>query len=163
MQSILIIVMAVVAVVFGLVLIFGAPYLPTLSAQQKQALDMLALKPGQVFYDLGSGDGRMLKAAAGRGLVAVGYELNPLLALYSWLTTRRYGKNVRIVCGNFWKADLRGADGVFVFLLDRFMPRLDAYLKLQSKNNHLSVVSYTFAIPGKQPVAKKGPIYLYKY
>ncbi len=156
-------VLVVASGLFGFVLVFGAPYLPTLSAQQKQALDMLALKPGQVFYDLGSGDGRMLTAAAQRGLMAVGYELNPLLVVYSWLVTRHYGKNVRIVWGNFWKADLSQTDGVFVFLLDRFMPRLDRFLLSQNRHGELKVVSYTFAIPGKKAAAKKGPIYLYKY
>lgn len=152
-----------VLMLFGFVVLFGAPYLPTLSAQQESVFEVLGLKPGQVFYDLGSGDGRMLKAAAKRGYVAVGYEINPILAMYSWLSTRRYGKQVKIVCGNFWRADLADADGIFVFLLAKYMSRLDKKLSQQHKKGKLKLASYSFAIPGKKMSAKKGPIYLYKY
>lgn len=148
---------------FGFVLAFGAPYLPTLSAQQKLALQMLDLKPGQVLYDLGSGDGRLLKLAVSQGITAVGYELNPLLAMYSWATTRRYGKKVRIVCGNFWNCDISDADGIFVFLLDRHMGHLDEFLSKYHTDGSLKVVSHGFKIPGKKISAKKGAMYLYKY
>src|SRR5476651_1697826 len=77
---------------WGLSIFFGAPYLPTLKVQRGQALDLLDLKPGQVFYDLGSGDGTMLMLAAARGLKAVCYEINPFLFVFSWLRTRRYGR-----------------------------------------------------------------------
>ncbi len=157
------IIFSVVALLFGFVLIFGAPYLPTLAAQQRMVFDTLNLKKGQTFYDLGCGDGRMLRAAAKKGYYAVGYELNPLLAVCAWLSTRRYRGQVRVVCGNFWKADISQADAIFVFLLDRFMPKLDRYIASQHSSGELKVVSYTFAIPGKKLVVKNGPIYLYKY
>ena len=69
--------------------LFGAPYFPSLKKPIQAGLDMLDLKPGQVLYDLGCGDGRILKVAAGRGIKCVGYELNPFMFLYSWATTRR--------------------------------------------------------------------------
>lgn len=68
-----------VIIIFGFVILFGAPYLPTLKPQIKIALDMLDLQPGQTLIEIGSGDGRVLKAAAERGWNAVGYELNPVL------------------------------------------------------------------------------------
>ncbi|MEX1059039.1 MAG: hypothetical protein WEC17_01255, partial [Candidatus Saccharimonadales bacterium] len=77
---------------YAFVLPFGAPFLPTLKKQNSEALDLLDLKAGQVFVDLGCGDGRLLAIAASRGLNAVGYELNPFLAFYAWLRTRRYGR-----------------------------------------------------------------------
>jgi hypothetical protein len=66
---------SVVLVCFGLVLIVGAPYLPTLTPQVEAALDMLDLKPGQTMLELGCGDGKVLIAAAKRGWHCVGYEL----------------------------------------------------------------------------------------
>jgi SAM-dependent methyltransferase len=146
---------------YGFVLLFGAPYFPSLKPHIKAALDLLNLKEGQVVYDLGCGDGRLLKAAARRGIKAVGYELNPFMFVYSWLTTRRYHKLIKVRFGNFWKADLSKADAVFVFLLDKYMPRLDQ--KLKKSGRHLKLASHTFEIPGKKHAAKKYGIYLYKY
>jgi SAM-dependent methyltransferase len=150
-------------VLFGFVLIFGAPYLPTLKKPANDALDLLDLKPGQTFVDLGCGDGRMLSMAAERGLNAVGYELNPLLALFAWLRTRRYGRRVKVRCSDFWRADLSGADGVFVFLIGHFMPRLDRMLKSQAAGRQIKLVSNSFKIPDKRPRSKKGALWLYVY
>ena len=148
---------------FGFVVAFGAPYVPTLKRQQKNALSMLKLKPGQIFYDLGCGDGRLLKAAADTGLRAVGYEINPLLALVAWLRTRCYGRRVKVVCGNFWKADISGADAVFVFLIDHHMARLDKFLTGQFKNKFVKVVSFGFQVPKRKPTQTRGALYLYNY
>lgn len=154
--------LAVVLVLsFGAVLLVGAPYMPTLKKSCQQALDLLDLKAGQTLVELGSGDGVMLKLAAERGLKAVGYELNPFLVIISRLRTLRYRRQVKIRWRNFWKADLSRADGVFVFLLDRFMPELDQ--KIQKENPRLRLVSHAFKIPGKKAVRKSGALYLYIY
>jgi SAM-dependent methyltransferase len=148
---------------YALVLLFGAPFLPTLKKQSIQALDLLDLKPGQVFVDLGCGDGRLLSEAAERGLQAVGYELNPFLAFYAWVRTRRYGWQVKVKWTNFWRADLSSADGVFVFLIGHYMRRLDKLLSRYSKNHQIKLVSNSFKIPGKKPLRKKGALLLYVY
>lgn len=152
----------IIILLFGFVVLFGAPYLPTFVPQQKAALDLLDLKPGQTFYDLGCGDGRLLKLAAQRGLRAVGWELNPFMFLVSWVSTRRYRKLVRVRLGNFWQADISQADGIFVFLLDKYMPKLDKKIAAEAKQ-HLKLASYTFKIPGKKIVARRSGIFLYKY
>ena|SRR3990167_6988304 len=149
--------------VFSFVILFGAPYVPTLKRQQETALRLLNLKPGQVFYDLGCGDGRLLIAAAKAGQRAVGYEINPLLAAIAWLRTRRYGGRVKVIWGNFWRADITDADAVFVFLIERYMPRLDKYLSRQFKNKHVKVVSYGFKIPRRKILAERGAVFLYQY
>lgn len=148
---------------YAFVLPFGAPYLPTLKKQSSDALDLLDLKPGQIFVDLGCGDGRLLTLAASRGLHAVGYELNPFLALYAWARTRRHGRRVKVIWGNFWQADLSNTDGVFVFLIGHFMKRLDNLLSQYSTNRQIKLVSHAFKIPGKRPRAKNGALYLYIY
>ncbi len=147
---------------FGFVLLFGAPYLPTKRMQTQAALDLLNLKPGQTMYELGCGDGRVLKQAAERGWLAVGYELNPLLAVTARLYTWKYRKQVRVVCGNFWSANLQQADGVFVFLLDRFMSQLDKKMQKELRSG-TKLASFAFKIPGKKTVRSKAGIYLYQY
>lgn len=158
-----IIVLGLVLALQFVVLFVGPPYLPTLAKQREAALDLLDLKPGQTFIDLGCGDGTMLKAAAKRGLVVVGYEINPLLAAIAWLRTRRYGSSVRIICGNFWKKPLKNVDGIFVFLSDSYMVKLDKFLSGQKFRKPFKLASYAFPVPERELEAKSGPVFLYKY
>lgn len=154
-----------VSLCFAVGLIGGPPYVPTLTPQVKIALDMIALKQGQTLLELGCGDGKVLIAAARRGWRAVGYEINPILAFIAWTRTRRYRKQVTVRWGNMWNADKwdSKADGIFVFILPRHMPRLDATIKAwQSKPVRL--VSFAFEMPGKKLVKKhKLGVYLYDY
>ncbi|HEX5448283.1 MAG TPA: class I SAM-dependent methyltransferase [Candidatus Saccharimonadales bacterium] len=152
----------VVILAYGFVLLFGAPYFPSLRPHVKAALKLLDLKKGQVVYDLGCGDGRFLRSAAKHGLVAVGYELNPFMFAWSWLTTRRYGRRVKVRFGNFWHADLSEADAIFVFLLDKYMPKLDERIRATAKK-HVKLASHTFKIPGKKPSDEEYGVFLYKY
>jgi SAM-dependent methyltransferase len=146
---------------FSVGVLFGAPYLPTLASQRRAALELLDLKPGQTLYDLGCGDGRMLKAAARSGLNAVGYELSPALVIIARAINWRYRKQVKVLMGNYWPADISQADGIFVFLLDKYMPRLDK--KLNALGKPVRLASYTFQIPGRKPTAKKDGVFLYLY
>jgi len=157
------IVLFVIIFMFGFVILYGAPYVPTLRRQQKTALKLLGAKPGQVFYDLGCGDGRLLRAAAQSGLRAIGYEINPILAFIAWVRTRRYKGQVKVVWGNFWNANISDADAVFVFLIERHMKRLDKYLAGQFNKRPVRVVSYAFKLPGKKPVKEVNALYLYSY
>lgn len=148
---------------FAIVLLAGAPYLPTRKKQAESALDMLSLKKGEVFVDLGCGDGVMLVHGAKRGLVCYGYELNPLIFMIAWLRTRPYRKNVHVRMRNYWHVPLPPATkGVYVFLLDQFMEKLDAKMKKEAVKG-TKLLSYTFKIQGKKAVKEVGPMTLYRY
>lgn len=150
---------------FSFVLLFGAPYLPTKKLQIETALDLLNLKKGQTMLELGCGDGRVLKAAAKRGYKAVGYELNPVLVLIAKIATWQYRDQVKVVWGSFWRNDWPEAEGVFTFLLDRFMPRLDTAMKrhVEKWDRPSRLVSFAFEIPIKKPVKVKNGIFVYDY
>ena len=152
---------AAVALSFGFVVFFGAPYLPVLKKQRSVALELLALKPGQTLLELGSGDGRVLRAAAQRGIYAVGYELNPLLVLVSWLATIKYRDKVKIIWGSYWSKKWPPADGVYTFLYTDYMKKLDD--RMSSMGQEMKLASVTFKIPGKKPLKEKDGVFLYKY
>lgn len=158
----LLLVCVVFVLMFGFVVFFGAPYLPTLKKQQEAALDLLALAPGQTLLELGSGDGRMLAAAARRGIRVIGYELNPLLAAWSWLVTRRYGGLVTVKCANFWHSQLPKADGMYIFLLDRYMEKLHKKIT-QEIHSSVKVVSFAFEFPEVKHKTEKSGLYLYVF
>ena len=158
----LIIIGIIVFIIFNFVIIFGAPFLPTLKHQVPKAVELLDLKPGQTLIELGSGDGRVLIYAAQAGLNVVGFELNPLLAIYSWIRTRKYGKKVRIIWGNYWKKPWPETDGIFVFLLDPYMNKLNKKI-IQRYKNEIKLVSFAFKIPERKHDVESKGLYLYKY
>lgn len=160
--GIFIVIIMLLFFVFASVIIFGAPYVPTLRAQRHIALDLLNLKKGQTLYELGSGDGSLLIEAASRGIKAVGYELNPILVIISRWRARRHPGMVKVYWSNFWHANLAAADGIFIFQMDKSMKNLEAKIK-EEKQGKLKVASHAFKVPGKKPLRKVGAILLYEF
>lgn len=154
---------AALAAAFSFVLLFGAPYVPTLKSHTALALDLLNLKEGDTLLELGSGDGRMLAAAARRGLNAVGYEINPLLFAFSLIRTWPYRKNVKVKFQNYWQADWPKTQGVYVFLLQKYMPKLDKKIVSSYGSQKIKLVSLAFKIPGKKIKRQLRGLYLYQY
>lgn len=152
---------------FGFVVVFGPPYVPTLQPQARIAIEMINLKPGEMMLELGCGDGKLLVMAAQTGVFSVGYELNPILVLFAKLRTFKYRKYVKIVWGNFWNTrNWPDADGIFVFILQKHMQKLDKKIMQwhQGKSKPVKLVSFAFTIPGREPLQKsKHGVYLYEY
>lgn len=153
----------VVVMLFGFVILYGPPYLPTMKKQAETAIDLLDLKPGQTLLELGCGDGRLAVLAAKRGLFVVGYELNPLLATGAWLRTLRYRRQVSIRFGNFWNKDWPQFDGVYVFLIDKYMEKLNNKITQNINSKKIKLASYVFQIPNKNAQEVRHGIYLYVY
>ncbi|NDD82826.1 hypothetical protein EB118_01300 [bacterium] len=147
---------------FGFTVLFGAPFLPTLQNRTNDALDMLDLKPGDLLLELGSGDGRLLAEAAKRGIKSIGYELNPLLVWYSRLRLWRYRKLAKVKLSNYWYVDLPKAQGIYVFLLQPYMQKLDKKIT-HSKMTPVKLVSFAFVIPNKKPAKENNGMRLYLY
>ncbi len=147
---------------FGLAVIVGAPYVPILRRDYEPLLKLTKLKAGQTLVDLGSGDGRLLRAAAKQGIRGIGYEINPFLYLVSLVVTWRYRQLVTIHLADFWRIHLPEADAVYVFLIDRLMPKLDAKLSREIAKP-TPVVSFVFQVPGRKPTTKTRNAYLYTY
>lgn len=98
------------------------------------------LKKGMNVYDLGSGDGRLLKLAEKKGCMAFGFEINPFLVLFSRI------RHLQVTWKNFWGSNISDGDVIFVYLLPWRMEKLEAFLKKQLKPGSL-VVSNSFIFP----------------
>lgn len=147
----------------------GAPFVPTEPKVVSKMLDMAKIRKGDVVYDLGSGDGRIVVAAALMGAKAVGIEISLFRFWYSqlWIRLLKLQGRARIFRKNLFKVDLREADIIFAFLSqetnDKLVKKFNKELKKGAR-----VVSYAFTMPGwkrtlidTHPSHKYGPIYLY--
>lgn len=128
----------------------GAPWLPTPMAKVHQMLQMAEVGPGDLVYDLGCGDGRVIVTAArDYGARAVGIELDPLR--WAWcqvlITVMGLRGQVRVVYGDFFSKDLSGADVVTCYLLQRTNEELQGKF-LRQLMPGARVVSHAFTFPG---------------
>ena len=147
---------------FGFVLAFGPPYLPTLTKQMNIALNLASLQPGETLLELGCGDGKVLIAAAQRGVRAIGFELNPLLVIFCKLRCWRYRRLISVHWANFWTRPWPATDVIFIFGLPRLMARLDTKI-VQEARKPVKLVSFAFPIADKKPVRQETGVYLYEY
>jgi SAM-dependent methyltransferase len=128
-------------------------------------LAMAEVEPDDVVYDLGCGDGRLIIAAAQRyGARAVGIEIHPLRVLWCRARIAALGLRgrVRVIRGDFFKQDLRDADVVICYLLQRTNNKLEGKLKRDLAPG-VRVVSKRFTFPGLHLVRQDDRDWLYLY
>src|SRR2546427_12004372 len=130
-----------------------APYLPSPQVVVERMLEAAQVKPGEMVYDLGSGDGRIVITAAQKFKAnAVGVEISDALCKSTLKKLSQLGldSQVKIIHGNALKVDLSPADVVTLYLLTssnaRLKPNLEKYLKPSAR-----VVSLNFGMPGWKP------------
>jgi len=131
-----------------------APYYPTPESVVMKMLELGDLKPGEKMFDLGSGDGRIVIAAARKFHAdAVGVELDKELCRQSLERIRKLGleKTAQIVNGDILKQDYSSGDLVTVYLLpnsnDKVQPLLERQLKKGAR-----VVAHDFEFKGWTPL-----------
>jgi 16S rRNA A1518/A1519 N6-dimethyltransferase RsmA/KsgA/DIM1 with predicted DNA glycosylase/AP lyase activity len=141
----------------------GAIFLPTPMNIVEKMLDIAGVGEGDVLYDLGSGDGRIILEAARRGARAIGVEVDPIRVLWSRLRARRFSDRVGVVRGDFFKIPLTGATVVTVYqgesINNRLRVKFESELPIGTR-----IVSFDFKFEGWEP-AKKYPddkVYLYR-
>ena len=105
------------------------PWVPTPQVLIDRMLDMARLTPRDVVVDLGSGDGRMVIAAAKLGARARGIEFNPNLVELSKRRAAEAGvaETAAFIQGDMYEADLSDATVLPLFLmtenLDHLVPK----------------------------------------
>lgn len=141
--------------------LLGAPYVPILKKSSDDLFNMISLKKGATIIDLGSGDGAFALQAAKRGYQVIGYEINPLLVVIARLRTIKYRKQVTIYLRDFWRVELGEVDAIYVFLIDRYMQKLEEKLIAELKTPTL-VVSHVFKLPNVTPIKENQNTTVYK-
>ena len=162
---------AVIFFLFTMVFLFfpfllGAPWFPTSMGTVRKMLLMAGVNPGDILYDLGSGDGRIIVAAAKEfGARSVGIDVNPLWVLWTRLRigALKMGDRVEVFWGDFFLMDLSEVDVVTLYLLqgtnDSLKQKLEKELKPGAR-----VVSHIYTFKGWRPLTadNESEIYFYR-
>lgn len=147
-----------------------APWVPSRGRDLKRIFKLADLRPGQIFYDLGCGNGKVVVYAGNHYAVkAIGLEISlPLYLICRFRFFLNNRANLEFKFKNLHKENLSSADVVYFFsiphaLTEKFSAKLKAELKPGAK-----VISYSFKLPGwtpttiDKPTEKDLPIYLYE-
>ena len=134
-----------------------APFVPTPQVVVDRMLEMAQIQEGDVVYDLGSGDGRIVIAAAKNyGVEAVGFEIDPRLVQQSRERIRkeRLGHLAEIRQQDILTVDLTAATVVTMYLFPAvnllLRPNIQKQLKPGSR-----VVSHAFDMGEWQPLTSE--------
>ena len=132
---------------------FLAPFVATPVSVVRRMLILADLKPNEVLFDLGSGDGRaVIMAANDFGAKSVGVELRDDLSQKALMSIQLLDlkDKPQIIQRDIFDVDLSSADVVFLYLTtsanERIRPKLESELKSGTR-----VVSHDYEILGWEP------------
>lgn len=129
-----------------------APFVPTPQDVVQRMLSLAGVKAGDVVYDLGSGDGRLVIAAAKLGARGVGIDIDPQRIEESRANAKAAGvaDKVEFRLQDALEADVSEATVVTLYLLSssnaKLRPKLTAQLKPGAR-----IVSHQFGMGDWEP------------
>jgi ribosomal protein L11 methylase PrmA len=133
--------------------VLDVPYVPTPEPVVDAMLKLAQVKRGDVLYDLGSGDGRIVIAAAKRyGIRGTGVDIDPRRIDEANANARKAGvaKLVRFVNRDLFEVDFSEATVVTLYLLPRINLRLRPKLLAELKPG-TRIVSHGFDMGDWKP------------
>ncbi|XP_065076973.1 ATP synthase subunit C lysine N-methyltransferase [Ochlerotatus camptorhynchus] len=132
------------------------PYVPATTKQIENVLSSVGRAQtggSNKLLDIGSGDGRIVIAAAKRLQVeAHGVELNPWLVYYSRLAALKDGAfgRTKFFRKDLWKYDISGYNNIVIFGVEQMMADLEQKIKAEAKPES-TIIACRFPFPTLQP------------
>lgn len=123
----------------------GVPFVGSHERKIRSILAQANPAKGARFYDLGSGDGRIVFLAAEKfGLHTTGIEFNPLLIMYCRIK-RRFKRisNAHFLQGNILTHSYKNADIIYLFLFPELIEKLCPKLLSECKPGTI-IISHGF-------------------
>jgi len=127
------------------------PYYPSRESRLKRLLDIFVPEPGSRIVDLGSGDGRVLRAIASKfdDVYLHGYEKDARLVRVAKSLSRNY-KNIEVYNADLFEVDITKYDIVYTYLtpeaLDRLRRKANQFLE-----DGGVWIALDYKIPGVKP------------
>ena len=162
-------VLAMTLVSLASMIFTGSPFIATPKKLTRKIVRLANIRPGDIVYDLGCGDGRFLiEANKAYGAKAVGIEISPVICWLARINVVLKQANVRIHCANIRTFDFFDADVIFCYLVPEQMAILANRFNQLKKG--CIVISRQFALPElekqKQVTIRKRfgsePIFIYE-
>jgi len=126
-------------------------FVPTPQEVVDKMLELADVKKGDVVYDLGCGDGRIVVSAAKKGAKATGYDVDPERIKESTANVKdnKVEELAKIEQKDIFTLDLSGANVITLYLL----PSLNVKLvpQLQKLKPGSRIVSHAFDMKGAKP------------
>lgn len=151
-------------ILFGIYVVTqGAFYAGSSDDRIKNILKLAKIRSTDKVIDLGSGDGKIVLAAAKTGATVTGIEIDPL---YHWKAKKLIGnskhrKNITIIRGSYWNHDLSDFDVIIIFGIGHIMKRLEQKILKEAKKD-ARIISVYFKFPNLKPTKVVDEVYLYK-
>ncbi len=125
----------------------GVPFVPTYSWDVKTLLKEVEARKSDVFYDIGAGDGSVVRYAAKYfGIESYGVEKNRMLVWYARLASGiNRQKNVHMIAADAFSVSYRQATIIYLYLFPEFIAKLIVKLKKEC-NPGTFVISHKFII-----------------
>ena len=147
------------------------PYVATPKKYFSIIFENMNITPESVVYELGCGKGDFLFAAEKFSpKKLIGFELSFLHLWYVKIKSKILKSKVKVYCKDFFKADIGGADIIYIFLVKPVVIKLWKKIEKEAKSGALIVV-LSDKIPGVEceKIVKTNPgkekssnLYIYK-
>ena len=148
------------------------PFVPTPHPVVEKMLQLAAVKPNEVVYDLGAGDGRIVFTAVNKfSAKGVAVELDPWRSslIRERVIRQVLKERIEVRQEDFFQTRLRGADVVTLYLLPE-ANRLLSNKLLRELHGGARVVAHDYPIPSWRPIevlhvkceGKMHTLYLYQ-
>jgi Histone methylation protein DOT1 len=168
----LLLVLVILFVVFSELVAFlrtRVPFVPTHAGDIEFIVKKLGISSRDVFYDLGSGNGKVVFLVNKlSGAACVGFELGWWTIIFSKLKSKVKGKMSKVIFKNqnFFKSDWSGANYIYGYLYPPLMARVEAKFLADCKPGSIAIIR-DFPFPNlpqtdKFYLPKKHEIYIYK-
>jgi len=151
---VLLLLLSFFCIIFLLTPLFSnVPFVVSRRKAIDQLIEAVPLVKGNIVYDLGCGDGRILFSLAQKykDISCVGVEISPFPFILARCKQYFFKlENISIQYGDFFHKDISVATHVFVYLfpevIDKLLPKFESELQSGSQ-----VISCDFAFSSRQP------------
>ena len=128
-----------------------AIFIPTPKSHIEKVFRKVGINKNDIFYDLGSGDGRVVLIVAQKfGCKAIGIESNPILYYLSLFKLKRKSnlKNrIKFYRKDIFEVNLSNATVIYTYLSKKLMKKLKEKFEKELKKG-AKIVSLDHKIPG---------------